>query len=155
MSNDSLKPRQNKKGQTFVVMLFFTCIFFAAGSWLKFKVKKQHPKNERYNKYSTLLILSELYNKIHTSHFVYFFIFSNWWYFSWYFKKIVIHSRSWNECRSCLDNVCLIKIRSKHSWVVLHYCQCLLRIFMRQTLHGRALSKLESWQTFIIFPPHH
>ena len=43
MSNDSLKPWENKKGPTFVVMLFFVS-FFAAGSWLKFK--KRHAKKQ-------------------------------------------------------------------------------------------------------------
>ena len=39
MSNDSLKPWENKKGQTFVVMFVFYMSFFAAGSWLKLKKK--------------------------------------------------------------------------------------------------------------------
>ena len=68
MSNDSLKPWENKKGQTFVVMLVFYMSFFAAGSWLKFK--KRHAKNKHHNKNSALLDLSELYYKIHFRKFI-------------------------------------------------------------------------------------
>ena len=43
MSNDSLKPWENKKGQTFVRMLVFYMSFFAAGCWLKSKKDMQKP----------------------------------------------------------------------------------------------------------------
>ena len=41
-----LKPRQNKKGQKFVGMLVFCCLFFAAGRRSKFKKKNTQIKKK-------------------------------------------------------------------------------------------------------------
>ena len=54
-----LKPCQNKKGQSFVVMLDFCMSFFEFASAAC--CKKRHAKAEQHNKRLAVPILSELY----------------------------------------------------------------------------------------------
>jgi hypothetical protein len=55
---DAQKPRHNKKGQSFVVMLGFWMFFFEFTSAAC--CKKRHAKTEHHNKRLAILILSEL-----------------------------------------------------------------------------------------------
>ena len=61
MSNDSLKPWENKKGQTFVVVLFFLHVFFCCRQLIQ--IKKRQAKNEHHNDNLVFLVLSELYSQ--------------------------------------------------------------------------------------------
>ena len=51
---------QNKKGETFVGMLVFCCLFYCRQM---IKIQKRQAKDEYPNKHSVLLVLSELYFK--------------------------------------------------------------------------------------------
>ena len=64
-----LKPWQNKKCQTFVVMLGFCISFFAAGSWLKFKkrpCKNQASQQKLGSSYSFRALVSAAYIVLHS-----------------------------------------------------------------------------------------